>query len=243
VLLAAHFLLLPAAIGTTTTVLILLVLTIICVFVARRRAVSRTAADVGGAKTSPDQLEPELAKRLIADAEWSVGVERYRTPLDQIENYAIVLLDTKGKPTSWNTGIRRVLGYERAEFLQTAAADLYPADARQSGAPAADLAEAARRGQFTTERWLLRKDGSRFWASVSTTSVHDRDGRLLGFARRLRDLSEDKAVGEQLRRKQEALELALEAAGLGTWEHDLSTGGDSMDARPGRCSGFRPTSP
>jgi two-component system, cell cycle sensor histidine kinase and response regulator CckA len=231
VLLAAHFLLLPAAIGTTTTVLILLVLTIVCVLVARRRAVSRTAADVGGATASPDELKPELAKRLIADSEWSVGEERYRTPLDQIENYAIVLLDTKGKPTSWNTGIRRVLGYEKAEFLQTAAADLYPADARQSGAPAEDLAETARRGQFTTERWLLRKDGSRFWASVSTTSVHDRDGRLLGFARRLRDLSEDKAAEERLRRKQEALELALEAAGLGTWEHDLSTRGDSMDAR------------
>ena len=230
-LIAAHILLLSAAISSTTTVLSLLVLTIICVIVARRRVISRTAARAGVAKPPPDELEPELATRLIADSEGPSGEERFRTPLDQSENYAIVLLDMKGRPTSWNAGIRRVLGYEKAEFLQTSAADLYPPDDRQSGAPAAELAEAARRGQFITDRWLLRRDGSRFWGSVSTTSVHDGEGRLLGFARRLRDLSESKAVEEQLRRKQEALELALEAAGLGTWEHDLSTGADSMDAR------------
>jgi two-component system cell cycle sensor histidine kinase/response regulator CckA len=230
-LLAAPILLLPTAIGSTTTVLILLVLTIICLIVVRRWAISRTAAGAGGAKPTPDELEPELAKRLFAGPEQAHAEERFRTPLDQVENYAIVLLDIKGRPTSWNAGIRRVLGYEKAEFLRTAAADLYPVDDRQSGAPAADLAEAAGRGQFTTERWLLRKDGSRFWGSVSTTSVHDGEGRLLGFARRLRDLSENKAVEEQLQRKQEALELALEAAGLGTWEHDFSPGSDSMDAR------------
>jgi PAS domain S-box-containing protein len=232
VLLAAHILLLPAAIGPTTTVLILLVLTIICIVVARR-AVSRTRTTPGAgrAKVPGDELLPELAKRLFADAEPSPVEERFRTPLDQVENYAIVLLDIKGRPTSWNAGIRRVLGYEKAEFLETTAADLYPPDDRHSGAPATDLAEAARRGQFSTDRWLLRKDGSRFWGSVSTTSVHDGEGRLLGFARRLRDLSESKKVEEQLHRKQEALELALEAGGLGTWEHDLSTCDLSMDAR------------
>ena len=231
VLLAVSILLLPAAIGPTTTVLILLVLAIIGLIVVRRWAISRTGANADAAKAGPDELDPELAKRLFADPEHSHGEERYRTPMDQVENYAIVLLDTKGRPTSWNAGIRRVLGYEKTEFLQTSAADLYPIDDRQSGAPAGDLAEAARRGQFTTDRWLLRKDASRFWGSVSTTSVHDGEGRLLGFARRLRDLSEHKAVEEQLQRKQEALELALEAARLGTWEHDLSTGSDFLDAR------------
>ena len=230
-LLAVLILLLPAAIGATTTALILLALIIVGVIVVRRWAISRAAARIGGDRAPPDELQPELTKRLFAAAEQPQVEERFRTPLDQVENYAIVLLDMKGRPTSWNAGIRRVLGYEKAEFLQIAAADLYPIDDRRTGAPAADLAEAARLGQFTSERWLLRKDGSRFWGSVSTTSVHDGEGRLLGFARRLRDLSESKEVEEQLRRKQDALELALEAAGLGTWEHDLSTRTDSMDAR------------
>ena len=230
-LLAVLILLLPAAIGATTTALILLALILVGVIVVRRWVIARAAARVGGDRVPPDEVQPELAKRLFAAAEQPQVEERFRTPLDRVENYAIVLLDMKGRPTSWNAGIRRVLGYEKIEFLQTAAADLYPIDDRQTGAPAADLAEAARIGQFTSERWLLRKDGSRFWGSVSTTSVHDGEGRLLGFARRLRDLSESKAVEEQLRRKQDALELALEAAGLGTWEHDLSTRTDSMDAR------------
>ena len=230
-LLAVLIRFLPVAIGSTTTVLFLLVLIIISVIVLRRWAIARAAARGGGDRALPDELQPELAKRLLAAAQQPQVEERFRTPLDQVESYAIVLLDMKGRPTSWNAGIRRVLGYEKAEFLQTTAADLYPIDDRQTGTPAADLAEAARLGQLTSERWLLRKDGSRFWGSVSTTSVHDGEGRLLGFARRLRDLSESKAVEEQLRRKQDALELALEAAGLGTWEHDLSTRTDSMDAR------------
>ena len=97
-------------------------------------------------------------------------------------------------------------------------------------------------GRYTADRWLLRKDGSRFWGSLSTTSVHDGEGRLLGFARRLRDLSQHKEVEDQLRRKQDALELALEAAGLGTWEHDLSTGAIPWMPGPRRCSGCRPMS-
>ncbi|MEP6688386.1 MAG: PAS domain S-box protein, partial [Gemmatimonadales bacterium] len=237
-MLTAPFLPLSAAIGSSTTVLIsLIVLVILVLLVARHRSAARAVGSVGTAKAPrPDGLErediePDLVELGVPDAEGSRGEEHFRTPHDQVENYAIVLLDTKGKPTSWNAGIRRVLGYEKAEFLRTATADHQPADDRERGVPTADLAEAARLGQYTTDRWLVRKDGSRFWGSVSTTGVHDGGGRLLGFARRLRDLSKVKQSEEQLRRQEDALQLALEAAGLGTWEHDLSTGGDAMDAR------------
>jgi PAS domain S-box-containing protein len=222
---AASLQFLPTAIGFTAAVLILLVALATAFVVARRRAGRRSAE-------SPTEVpEPQPVTHLAPDHPWQRDEERFRTPFDQVENYAIILLDTSGKPTSWNPGIRRVLGYEKAEFLGTTAADLYPDDARESGAPAADLAEAARRGRCTVDRWLVRNDGSRFWGSISTTSVHDQEGRLLGYARRVRDLSQNKRVEEQLRRKQNALELALQAAGLGTWEHDLATGEDLMDAR------------
>jgi PAS domain S-box-containing protein len=223
---AASLPFLPTAIGSTAAVLILLVALAIVFIVAARRRAARPSAD-----DQPEDSAPQPARHRVPDQEWPRDEEHFRTPLDQVENYAIILLDTAGKPTSWNPGIRRVLGYEKAEFLRTTAADLYPADARESGAPAADLAEAARRGRCTVDRWLVRRDGSRFWGSVSTTSVHDQESRLLGYARRVRDLSQNKRVEEQLRRKQDALELALEAAGLGTWEHDLSTGDDLMDVR------------
>ena len=127
--------------------LLLVAFLVVTVLLLRERAAARAAAS---------------APPPAADNEWPGAEERFRTPLDQVENYAIILLDTEGRPTSWNNGIRRVLGYEKPEFLRTTAADLYPQDARERGAPAADLAEAARRGRFTIERWLVRKDGSRF---------------------------------------------------------------------------------
>ena len=77
----------------------------------------------------------------------------------------------------------------------------------------------------------MRKDGTRLWASVATSSVNDRQGRLLGFSQRLRDLSHSKGIELQLRRKQGALELAIEAAGLGSWEYDLATDEMLWDAR------------
>jgi two-component system, cell cycle sensor histidine kinase and response regulator CckA len=221
-----------AAIGSTTAVLFgLIAFSVVCLIVAQARALARASAAARAAGARTEELERELARCQDAEHEWPRREERFRTPLDQVQNYAIILLNPEGRPTSWNTGIRSVLGYEKAQFLQTCSADLYPPEDQDNGAPAADLAQALEHGRFTVDRWLVREDGSRFWGSISTNSVRDRQGRLLGFARRLRDLSENKQVKEQLTRKQYALELALEAAGLGTWEHDLSTGEGHWDVR------------
>jgi PAS domain S-box-containing protein len=162
---------------------------------------------------------------------WAQEEERFRTPLERAEDYTIFLLDSTGRPTSWNSSVRRVLGYERAEFLRLSAADLYTREDREARAPERDLAEAAAGGRASADRWVVRKDHSRLWASVATSGVQDRQGRLLGFSQRLRDLSRSKGIELQLHRKQGALELALEAAGLGTWEYDLTTGEMSWDAR------------
>jgi two-component system, cell cycle sensor histidine kinase and response regulator CckA len=233
-----------AAIGPTTAALsVLIAFSAVGLLVAQRRATGRATAAARAAAARTEELERELARLRQAEHEWPHREELYRTPLDQVQNYAIILLSPEGRPTSWNTSIRSVLGYEKAEFLQTSAADLYPPEDQQSGRPAADLARAAEHGRFTTDRWLVRKDGSRFWGSVSTNSVHDRQGRLLGFARRLRDLSESKQVQEQLHRKQNALELALEAAGLGTWELERSTGEVHLDARAKAIFGLPPDEP
>jgi two-component system, cell cycle sensor histidine kinase and response regulator CckA len=230
-LIQSILLLVPTVEGTTVGLFLLIASGLLCALVVQRRALTRASAAAQAAATRTEELERELAKLQDAEQEWPRREERFRTPVDQVQNYAIILLNAEGKPTSWNTGIRNVLGYEKVEFLHTSAGDLYPPEERESGAPAADLEQAIEHGRFTVDRWLVRKDGSRFWGSISTNSVHDRQGRLLGFARRLRDLSENRQVKEQLTRKQYALELALEAAGLGTWEHDLATGEDNWDAR------------
>jgi len=204
---------------------------VVWLVVAQWRALLRAKAAARAATAKAEGLEREIEKHQRIEEAWPHREERYRTPHDQSQDYTIFLLDTKGKPTSWNSGVRRVLGYDKVEFLQLSAADLYTAEDRDARVPERDLTEAAERGQASSDRWAVRKDGSRFWASMSMSSAHDRQGRLLGFSKRLRDLSRSKHAEEQLRWKQEALELALEAAGLGTWEYDLATDEMHWDAR------------
>ena len=191
-----------------------------------RRA--RLSAEAKGLEARGDQLAQP----------WNE--EHYRTPDDQVVNYATFMLDTLGRSLTWNAGIKRMLGYEKAEFIGLPLADLYTAEDQADAAPERDLAEAADRGRVGAERWIVRKDGTRFPASVSTASVLDRQGQVVGFAKRLRDLTEVKRVEEELGRSKEALDLANEAAGLGTWDHDLITGELHWDARAKALFGLPP---
>jgi two-component system, cell cycle sensor histidine kinase and response regulator CckA len=178
-----------------------------------------------------ERLRAEAAARQRAEQAQRRTEERYRTPADQVKDYAIYIMDDQGRHRSWNEGVERLLGYGKVEFLAACSADLFAPEDRAAGLPEQELAEAIAHGRSIGDQQLVRKDGSRFWASVSTTSVHGRQGELIGFAKRLRDLSEMRRVEEELRRNQEALELAHEAAGLGTWEHDLVSGELRWDAR------------
>jgi PAS domain S-box-containing protein len=195
------------------------------------RSRQREAASARRVASLEEQLQREAMARQRAEQAQRRTEERYRTPADQVKDYAIFIMDDQGRHRSWNEGVQRLLGYERAEFLAACSADLFAPEDRAAGLPEQELAEATAHGRSTGDQCLMRKDGSRFWASVSTASVHSRQGELLGFAKRLRDLSEMRRVEEELRRNQEALELAHEAAGLGTWDHDLVTGELRWDAR------------
>jgi two-component system, cell cycle sensor histidine kinase and response regulator CckA len=212
---------------------------IVCLAVAQWRALLRAKAAARAATAKAEGLEREIVQGQRVEEAWPHREERYRTPHDQSQDYTIFLLDTKGKPTSWNSSVRRVLGYDKVEFLQLSAADLYTAEDRDARVPERDLTEAAERGRASSDRWVIRKDGSRFWASMSMSGAHDPQGRLLGFSKRLRDLSQSKHAEERLQRKQEALELALEAAGLGTWEYELATDEMHWDARAKAHFGLR----
>jgi two-component system cell cycle sensor histidine kinase/response regulator CckA len=229
--------------GTASLLPLLYLLTgvgIVCLVAVLWRAMLQARAAARAATAKAEGLERELVKRQRDEQAWPHREERYRTPHDQTQDYTIFLLDTEGKPTSWNSSVRRVLGYEKVEFLQMSATDLYTAEDREAGVPERDLGETAERGRASSDRWVVRKDGSRFWASMSMSSAHDPQGRLLGFSKRLRDLSQSKHAEEQLRRKQQALELALEAAGLGTWEYELATDAMHWDARAKAHFGLLP---
>ncbi len=187
-----------------------------------------------------EELERELAARASADPRPTTLEERFRTPADEMRDAAIYLLDDQGRHASWNKGVRRLLGYEKAEFLHLGCADLYPPEDRVAGIAERTLAEAVNHGRASQERWLVRKDGTRFWASLAITSVHGRHGKVVGFACTLRDLTGLKQVEEELRRHREALELAHEAAGLGAWQYDLGTTELRFDNRARALFGLPP---
>jgi len=116
--------------------------------------------------------------------------------LENVIDYAIFTLDPEGFIVSWNKGAERIKGYRKKEILGQHFSCFYTDEDIQSGKPQQHLKEAAAKGRFEEEAWRLRKDGSRFWANVVITALHDKTGKLLGFLKITRDLTELKEKEE-----------------------------------------------
>lgn len=123
----------------------------------------------------------------------------FRLFINQVTDYAIFLLSPTGEVASWNPGAERIKGYKSEEIIGKHFRVFYPPGDIASGKPEQELEVAAASGRFEDEGWRLRKDGSRFWANVIITAVQDRSGRLVGFGKVTRDLTERKRSEEQMR--------------------------------------------
>ncbi len=128
------------------------------------------------------------------------GEERFRLLVDSIREFSILLLSPDGTVISWNPGTRLVEGYEAHEVIGRNHLEFFTAEDIRRGYPAQALQMAAAAGQHEDEGWRVRKDGSKFWANVVMTAMNDDAGKLNGFARVARDLTERKAAEEQLRK-------------------------------------------
>jgi PAS domain S-box-containing protein len=142
--------------------------------------------------------------RLLTEAlaELRASERRFRLFVQRVTDYAIFMLDTEGIITNWNSGAERIKGYPVDEIIGQHFSVFYTPKDREDGAPSRALATAARDGRFETEGWRVRKDGTRFWANVVIDAVRDDDGELIGFAKVTRDMTERRAVDEQLRQSQ-----------------------------------------
>jgi two-component system sensor kinase FixL len=118
--------------------------------------------------------------------------------IDGATEYAIYMLDPQGRVMIWNAGAERLKGWREEEAIGLDLSTFYPEDARQAGKPQADLARAKLQGKFEEDDWRLRKDGSEFLAHVSITALLDEAGALQGFAKVLRDITDQRASEQSL---------------------------------------------
>ena len=130
--------------------------------------------------------------------------------VQQVKDYAMFVLDPAGRIMTWNLGAQRIKGYAPEEIIGRHFSAFYTADAVARGWPAEELRLATREGRFEDEGWRVRKDGSRFWANVVISALRDEGGKLLGFSKITRDLSERRLEQEALRQAEERFRLLVD---------------------------------
>jgi PAS domain S-box-containing protein len=144
---------------------------------------------VGFAKVTRD-----LTQRRNHEEELRRSEERFRLLVEGVSEYAIFMLDPNGRVATWNTGAQRIKGYTAAEIIGQHFSIFYPTEARDSGWPEHELEVAAEKGSLTDTGWRLRKDGTTFWGNVTLTALRDDTGKLIGYAKLTRDLTEARRI-------------------------------------------------
>jgi PAS domain S-box-containing protein len=137
--------------------------------------------------------------------------ERFRLLVESVQDYAIFMLDPAGHIVTWNAGAERLKGYRADEVIGSSFERFYPDEAIRDGWPREELRRASEFGRVEDEGWRLRKDGTRFWASVVITALRSPDGELRGFAKVTRDLTARRAQEDALKRSEEQLRLMIES--------------------------------
>jgi PAS domain S-box-containing protein len=160
---------------------------------------------LGFAKVTRDLSERRAHEEALRQTE-----ERFRLLVEGVADYAIFMLDTDGVVRTWNAGAEKLKGYTANEIIGSHISRFYPADAIKRGWPAHELRMATMDGRFKDEGWRLRKDGSRFWASVVITALRDAQGTLRGFSKITRDLTERKEAEQRLAESEELLRLLVQ---------------------------------
>ena len=155
----------------------------------------------GGSSTAATQGVPGLG----------ASEERFRQLVDSVTDYAIFMLTTSGMVASWNTGAQRIKGYRAEEILGKHFSIFYPKEDIDSGKPPRELEIAAREGRYVEEGWRVRKNGNRFWAHVTIAALRDAEGRLIGYSKVTRDVTELRIANEAVRQSEERMRLMVEA--------------------------------
>ncbi|UIK20968.1 hybrid sensor histidine kinase/response regulator [Rhizobium leguminosarum] len=176
---------------------------------------------IGYAKITRDLTERRAAEQAIRQSE-----EQFRRLVQGVSDYAIYMLDPGGNVSSWNFGAERIKGYRPQEIIGRHFSTFYTPEDREAGVPETALGIARAEGRFEREGWRVRKDGTRFWASVVIDAIRDEEGDVLGFAKITRDITEKMETQRALEQAREELfqSQKMEAIGqlTGGIAHDFN---------------------
>ena len=172
------------------------------------------------------KITRDLTERREAEAALRRTEEQFRLLVQGVTDYAIYLLDSTGRVSSWNAGAQRIKGYLAQEIIGEHFSRFYTEEDRRLGLPQRSLDIATREGRFEMEGWRVRKDGAPFWAHVIIDAIRGEDGQLIGFAKVTRDITERLQANRALDEAREALFQAqkMEAVGqlTGGIAHDFN---------------------
>ncbi|WP_155894014.1 sensor histidine kinase [Cystobacter fuscus] len=167
-----------------------------------------------------DVTEHAQVARALRESE-----ERFRMLLAGVKDFAIFMLDAGGRVETWNQGAERLYGHTMEELVGQHVSTLYTPEDLRAGRVDEELAAASHHGRYESESERVRKDGSRFWAHVVTTALRDEEGRLRGFAKVTRDVTEKRKAEEEKERLLRELKAAVAARDefLSMASHELKT--------------------
>ncbi len=172
----------------------------------------KVARDLTEKKIAEERYNNTLENLRQRNEELRKSEDRYHRMVLEVEDYAIILLDEGGRVIEWNKGAEKLVGYKAEEIIGKSVRLFYPVEDKEVNLPERLLKEAEVKGSVSHEGFRIKKDGSRFWASITITALHDDSGEVTGFTKVTRDLTEWKNAQdrlsiftEELKRKNEAL--------------------------------------
>jgi PAS domain S-box-containing protein len=157
-------------------------------------------SELAAASARRKELEQQLVEKATQESE-----QRFKILVEGVSDYAIYMLNSEGNVTNWNAGAMRIKGYTADEVIGQHFSRFYTPEEREQGMPARALEIAATTGKYEAEGRRQRKDGSQFWASVVIDRILDANGKLVGFAKITRDITERREVQQRLERTREQL--------------------------------------
>lgn len=167
-------------------------------------------SDITNKRATQEELERIIEERTkslrIKNEELKKSEERYHRMTEEVQDYAIILLDKDGTILNWNSGARKIKGYTDEEIIGKNFRIFYLQEDLESYVPEKLISQATETGRASSEGWRVRKNGTTFWSSVVITALHDDKNNIIGFSKLTRDLTEKKRAEDTMRKYMTELE-------------------------------------